>query len=507
MAEDRNKQNLVILFLFLLGLGLRLALLSHSGYTADDSFITFKYAENISSGQGFVYNPGEKVMGTTTPLYTLLLALFLKSGLGVISLSKLINILTDCGAGILLFLLLRRLKFSLAFFASLFYILFPRVLVWSISGMETGLYLFIISLSFYFYSRKDFKLVPIFLALAFLTRFDGLILSPALFLDYLIKYKKLPWRMIAFTFLLILPWLIFATFYFNSPIPHSILAKKALYQGVLQTPGETILWEFLILKSKIGWLILVLSVLGIQRILRKMRDLSFIVIWTFLYMCFYYFAGTRMHIWYYVPFYLGYLTLTAQGLVFLYENFGAFREKVFKGGMRFASLREIKVAFLVVIISFSIFIYWRQLERTFKLVKNEQIVLEQIHKQIALWLRENSDYGDTVSAGDIGYIGYFSQRYILDQAGLISPQAIPFNRKQNRLELVQKYKPRYFVLGLQGPYYEKVLNSDWFKNNYKLSKRFNILTLKNSELGINFSQHDFATAPEYAIYKRAETLD
>ena len=214
-----------------------------------------------------------------------------------------------------------------------------------------------------------------------------------------------------------------------------------------------------------------------------------------------------MHIWYYVPFYLGYLTLTAQGLVFLYENVGAFREKVFKRGMRFLSLRGIKIVFLVVIICFSIFVYITQLKRTFRLVKNEQIVLEQVHKKIALWLRENSDYKDTVSAGDIGYIGYFSQRYILDQAGLVSPQAIPFNRKQNRLELVQKYKPRYFVLGLQGPYYEKVLYSDWFKNNYKLSKRFNILSIKNSELGINFSQKDFATAPEYAVYKRAETFD
>ena len=42
--------------------------------TIDDSFITYRYARNILAGNGFVYNPGEKVLGTTTPLYTALMA-------------------------------------------------------------------------------------------------------------------------------------------------------------------------------------------------------------------------------------------------------------------------------------------------------------------------------------------------------------------------------------------------------------------------------------------------
>jgi len=42
--------------------------------TIDDAFITFRYARNIVEGQGFVYNPGSQVLGTTTPLYTVLMA-------------------------------------------------------------------------------------------------------------------------------------------------------------------------------------------------------------------------------------------------------------------------------------------------------------------------------------------------------------------------------------------------------------------------------------------------
>jgi hypothetical protein len=45
-----------------------------SSWAYDDPFITFRYAQNLRAGLGFVYNPGERVLSTTTPLYTLLLA-------------------------------------------------------------------------------------------------------------------------------------------------------------------------------------------------------------------------------------------------------------------------------------------------------------------------------------------------------------------------------------------------------------------------------------------------
>ena len=44
--------------------------------TIDDAFITYRYARNILAGNGFVYNPGEHVLGTTTPFYTILLVIF-----------------------------------------------------------------------------------------------------------------------------------------------------------------------------------------------------------------------------------------------------------------------------------------------------------------------------------------------------------------------------------------------------------------------------------------------
>src|SRR5438067_12453298 len=40
----------------------------------DDAYITYRYADNLYSNLGFVYNPGEQVLSTTTPLFAVLLA-------------------------------------------------------------------------------------------------------------------------------------------------------------------------------------------------------------------------------------------------------------------------------------------------------------------------------------------------------------------------------------------------------------------------------------------------
>ena len=65
-------------FIFSLPVGIFLLALLARGLagprTIDDAYITYRYAYNLLVGNGFVYNPGERVLGTTTPLYTLLMA-------------------------------------------------------------------------------------------------------------------------------------------------------------------------------------------------------------------------------------------------------------------------------------------------------------------------------------------------------------------------------------------------------------------------------------------------
>jgi len=48
-------------------------------YFIDDAYIFMRYATNFATGRGLDFNPGEAVLGYTSPLYTLTLALLARA--------------------------------------------------------------------------------------------------------------------------------------------------------------------------------------------------------------------------------------------------------------------------------------------------------------------------------------------------------------------------------------------------------------------------------------------
>lgn len=46
----------------------------HQSFLNDDTYITLTYAKNLAQGNGFVYNHPPAVLGTTTPLLTIIVA-------------------------------------------------------------------------------------------------------------------------------------------------------------------------------------------------------------------------------------------------------------------------------------------------------------------------------------------------------------------------------------------------------------------------------------------------
>jgi hypothetical protein len=65
---------------------------------------------------------------------------------------------------------------------------------------------------------------------------------------------------------------------------------------------------------------------------------------------------------------------------------------------------------------------------------------------VAEWLVENTAEDDLIAAHDIGAIGYFAQRPLLDLAGLVSPDVIPFIRDEALLaEYMDREDPFYLV--------------------------------------------------------------
>jgi hypothetical protein len=51
----------------------------------------------------------------------------------------------------------------------------------------------------------------------------------------------------------------------------------------------------------------------------------------------------------------------------------------------------------------------------------------------AHWVATNTSSEDIIAVHDIGAIGYFSQRQIVDLAGLVSPEVAPFIRDEAKL--------------------------------------------------------------------------
>jgi len=65
---------------------------------------------------------------------------------------------------------------------------------------------------------------------------------------------------------------------------------------------------------------------------------------------------------------------------------------------------------------------------------------------VARWLREETPPQAIVATHDIGAVGYFSQRTLVDIAGLANPEVIPFIDDEERLlAYLEKKNVDYFV--------------------------------------------------------------
>ncbi len=168
ITAGRRYQAILILVLFLFAFSIRIL---PGPRTIDDSFITFRYARNILAGNGFVYNPGEHVLGTTTPLYT-----FLLTGLGGFfggvaapfpMLAWLVNALADGVTCVLLYLIGKALKAPLpGIGAALAWAVAPFSVTFAIGGLETSVFVLLMVSIFYAYLNSLYRWAAFLSALA-----------------------------------------------------------------------------------------------------------------------------------------------------------------------------------------------------------------------------------------------------------------------------------------------------------------------------------------------------
>lgn len=195
-------------------------------YVFEDAYITYRYATNLASGAGFTFTPGERVLGTTTPLYTLILSLLGRLGFEVPACGSVLYVIGlgavgVVGGGILRHV--RRPNTSILFALLVMTGFGTMTHFW---GMETPLLIALMLGSLLAAMKGRDLLAGVLVALAFLTRYDAALFAIPLYVWLTILRGRIPWRSGLMACGIVIPWLVFAAIYFGDIMPNTLGAKS-----------------------------------------------------------------------------------------------------------------------------------------------------------------------------------------------------------------------------------------------------------------------------------------
>jgi hypothetical protein len=459
---------------------------SFSGITTDDAYITLRYARNLVQGLGFVYNAGERVLGTTTPLYTIILAAAGRFGLDMPLVGKWLNILAEVGTIGILFRVVRRLgPRMLAWGVAFLFAISPYNVYYAATGMETGIYIFLLMLLMSLYSclqsnDASWWWFGIVAGLLVFTRMDGLLAIAASGFAWLITRQNKHWKGVAqsgLAFALVqVPWLIFATVYFGSPVPHSITAKALTYQS---SNAFSWLVDFLNAFAMRGsWLggglTICLILVGLVSVflVRSRRWFAVFPIWFILYVGVFTWARAGRFGWYYAP---------LMPLVYLFIALAIY--DVFRWIQNIPSmaraLQSLKPVFAVLLVPLLLGFAMASFSAIETDAKAEASFEREIARPLGNWLRAYTSSDSRVALESIGAVGWYSERYIVDEGGLVSERIVALNRLTpgdiNILGILQAFTPDYYVAWKTWElekWQADPVAWFWLSNNYKEIRRY-----------------------------------
>ena len=456
-----NADLLFLVFLTVLTLAIGLSLDSSS---VDDAYITYRYARNIAEGKSFVYNASEAVLGTTTPLYTLLLATigFFYRDFPLIS--HVIGVVSWAFCVILAYFIGRTLNQRKAGLASASLIATNPLLA-SILGMETCFYMAVFLAALYFYFADHLNWSAGLLAVLVLTRGDGILLATVILADYLVRRKHFPLRQAILFGLMVSPWFFYSLIAFDSIFPNSLTAKMGQVYRIREgdvTPflsGLVILARQFLHHSKLYYALIPLGIIGLPGTLGWNKRWLLLPAWMLLYLMGYIVLGVVNFPWYYAPLAVGLLLLAGIGAevtLSVPERLGRLSRKSFE---------FIVIPAVILCLIAALAAQWRSL----KIVHQElPWPRTQSYKAVGDWLRENTEEGSNVVAIEIGAIWYYSRRTIIDTMGLITPDVARHigGWWQTVVYSLLKYSPDYAIALAGGTAWDGIRYQEWFQEMY-----------------------------------------
>ena len=439
-----------ILIAVVVCLGLYLILPTISGYIGfplDDAWIHQTYARNLWQTGQWEYAPGVVSAGSTAPLWTILLAVGYALGLPYLAWTYLLGtifLFLLCLGGARLWQVLWPGQAQASWIVGVILAFTWQLVFAAASGMETTLFIALILhlTASYTQWRRDpvpSPSTPIWMGLLsglfILTRPEGLGL--VLLIGAGMALRPQPWRerwrmMLvgsSAAALTLVPYFAFNLASSGNIWPNTFYAKQAEYAQLLTIPLPQRFLQLLYFSlggPETGWRgisgahllllpgLIITTVQAVRSDWRQRRLLYTLpLLWAVGHVLLYalrlpvtYQRGR--YLWPVLPVWIiyglaGWHNILQTSAI---QRFGPL-------GQRFVQLTF--ATMLVVFLALGAFAY-----------QSDVAFIEGEMVQVARWLQDNTAPDDLIAAHDIGAIGYFAPRPLLDLAGLISPEVVPY---------------------------------------------------------------------------------
>ena len=408
------------------------AVIDGIGFPLDDSWIHLTYARNLALYGQWAFQLGHPSAGSTAPLWTFLLALGFWLHLAPYIWTYLLGGLALFGLSVVAELTAR--KIASAYrprypWFGIFFALEWHLLWAAVSGMETlldALIIFIIIAALITGSRRYLSL-GLLTGLSIWVRPDGLTLIGPVLLTVLLveetiaeKSRALVAYFIGFGSLFV-PYLLFNLWLSGTPMPNTFYAKQteyALWQAQPLIYRLSVLLvqlltgpSLLLLPGVIGFVIMVIR--------RRAWPMLAGFIWCVGYLLLYILR---------LPAYQhGRYLMPAMPVFFLFGLLGIFEfKKSFLFGSKHWAIDTAWGFSLTLLTICFVVLGARSYGEDVGLIQSEMVVT-------AKWVATNLPPTAIVAAHDIGALGYYDNHELIDLAGLVSPEVIPFMRNEPQL--------------------------------------------------------------------------
>lgn len=399
-----------------------------AGFQLDDALIYLRYVRNFQEGSGLSFNESELFNGLTSPLYTALLVLgsFVVSDLQVLTIA--LSSIFFLGAALMSGHLLSRSPIEAAVCATL---VASTGYFYSTFGMETGLFLFLIAASVLLYRQGSLWFL-ITLGLLFITRNEGVFLGLVLGGDYLYRHRRLPdWRFLfAAVVVCALPF-IFNMVYYGAILPATGEAKIAqgksgLWGGHWLFFNVAYFRDVFFAGSAFAPVFLGMSALAAVFFQRKNTTAFLGILFLVLLLFFYLGLNIPNYHWYYAPFVYFLIIFACRGV-------WQIGEIAFEQGMH-----SLRVPAYVLFLIAAIF-------TSSRVVSFDVRGASQYYVDMGRWLNHNTSDDTTVAMVEIGTVGWYSDREIVDILGLVSPHNAQYIGERKFMSWLLHYQPDYII--------------------------------------------------------------